>query len=189
MADKKRKKDSNRDELEDYARQIWLAGLGAYTRLGKEGGKLFEALIREGEEAEKLASKVSLDGARAKVEKARRKLADKFGDWEERVDKRLQETAERMGLASQADLEALGTRVDELARMVEKLATPTATRPSTARKPAAARKPSAADSAGTATATAKAAPRRRTTAPKAATRGKTSPAPATDAAPGTPPEL
>lgn len=182
MSDRKsKKKDKGLDELEDYARQIWLAGLGAYTRLGKEGGKLFEALISEGEEAEKRAGKASLEGARARVEKARRKLADKLGDWEERFDNRLQDAAERMGLASQTDLEALGRRVEELTGLVEKLAAAPAPRPSAARAPA--KKPAAA-----APATARAAPKRRSTTPKAATRGRTSPAPATDAAPGTPPE-
>lgn len=194
MADRKGKgKGDNLDELEDYARQIWLAGLGAYTRLGKEGGKLFEALIREGEEAEKLASKVSLDGAKAKVRKARKKLADKLDGLEERFDKRLQDAAERMRLASQADLEALARRVDELGSMVEKLAAApgaatTAAKSAPARRPAA-KKPAAASSDKTATAAPKPATRRRSTTPKAATRGKTSPAPATDAAPGTPTEM
>lgn len=194
MADRKGKgKGDNLDELEDYARQIWLAGLGAYTRLGKEGGKLFEALIREGEEAEKLASKVSLDGAKAKVRKARKKLADKLDGLEERFDKRLQDAAERMRLASQADLEALARRVDELGSMVEKLAAApgpatAAAKSAPARRPAA-KKPAAASSDKTATAAPKPATRRRSTTPKAATRGKTSPAPATDAAPGTPTEM
>lgn len=163
MAGKKKQEEKDND-LEDYGRQIWLAGLGAYTRLGKEGSKLFEALISEGEEAEKLASKASLDGARDKVKKARKKLSDKLSGLEERFDKGKQGAAERMGLASQADLQALAERVDQLTSAVEKL--------SNTPPPAA-----------------KAAPRPRSTAPKAATRGKTSPAPATDAAPGKPPEL
>lgn len=123
MSDKKKQKvkDNGLDDLEDYARQIWLAGLGAYTRLGKEGSKLFDALIREGEDAEKLANKVSLDGARSKVDKARRKLADKLGSWEELLDKRLQDATERMGLARQTELQQLAERVDELTRAVEKL--------------------------------------------------------------------
>lgn len=206
MTDKKRKvKDSGLDELEDYARQIWLAGLGAYTRLGKEGSKLFETLIREGEDAEKLASKVSLDGARVRVEKARKKLTEKLSGWEERFDKRMQGTAGRMGLASQADLETLSKRVDELSSLVAKfssapVATVSGVKPPATRKPAttiadkaataAAKKPATAAATSKATDTStRAAPRRRSTTPKAATRGKTSPAPATDATPGIPPEL
>ena len=120
MAGKKKQEEKDND-LEDYGRQIWLAGLGAYTRLGKEGSKLFEALISEGEEAEKLASKASLDGARDKVKKARKKLSDKLSGLEERFDKGKQGAAERMGLASQADLQALAERVDQLTSAVEKL--------------------------------------------------------------------
>lgn len=210
MAVKKKQEEKDRD-LEDYGRQIWLAGLGAYTRLGKEGGKLFEALISEGEEAEKLASKTSLDGAKRKVEKARKKLVDKLSGLEERFDKGVQGATERMGLASQADLQALAARVDQLTSLVEKLspapapaAKPATKAPSSRAKAAApaeadtakASKPagkpaarSAARKTAADTPVAKTAPRRRSTAPKAATRGKTSPAPATDATPGKAPEL
>lgn len=213
MSDKKQKDE----DLEKYARQIWLAGLGAYTRLGKEGSKLFDALIRDGEDAEKLASKSSLEGARHKVEKARKKLGAKLDGWEASFDKRLQGAAERMGLASQADLQALTARLDELASAVEKFSAAPAAKQSgraaeaevaektaasakpAARRPAAAVKKPAGKPSSTAAAskaTAKSgnsagvttAPRRRT-APKAATRGKSSPAPATETAPGTPPEL
>lgn len=204
MSDKNKKDGGGGlDDLDQYARQIWLAGLGAYTRLGKEGSKLFDALISEGKDAEKTAGRGSLDSARNKVEKARKKLGSKFGDWETLFDKRLQGATERMGLASQAELQALTARVEELTRAVEKLSAVPAAPAKRAAKPAAAVK-SASKSAGAAsaakagagsntksagTAGVKTTPRRRSTAPKTATRGKTSPAPATDAAPGTPPEL
>lgn len=136
MSDKKKQKvkDSGLDDLDDYARQIWLAGLGAYARLGKEGSKLFDALIREGEETEKAAKKGSLDGARGKVEKARKKLTDKISGWEEVLDKRLQGAAERLGLASQSDLRALTKRIDALASAVDKLSVTSSAEPRPAAK-------------------------------------------------------
>lgn len=219
MSDKNKKdEEGGPDDLDKYARQIWLAGLGAYTRLGKEGSKLFDALISEGKDAEKTASRGSLDRARHKVEKARKKLGAKFGDWETLFDKRLQGATERIGLASQAELQALTARVEALTSAVEALsaAPATAAKATSAAKPAARQSPTKSKAApgsaaavknkasGTVsagktkagsntksagTAEVKTAPRRRSTAPKAATRGKTSPSPATDAAPGTPPEL
>ncbi|HEY2977034.1 MAG TPA: phasin family protein, partial [Burkholderiaceae bacterium] len=34
--------------VKDSAQQIWLAGLGAFSKAQEEGGKLFETLIKEG---------------------------------------------------------------------------------------------------------------------------------------------
>ena len=35
--------------VKDSAHQIWLAGLGAFAKAQEEGGKVFDALVREGE--------------------------------------------------------------------------------------------------------------------------------------------
>ena len=34
--------------VKDSAQQIWLAGLGAFSKAQAEGGKVFEALVKEG---------------------------------------------------------------------------------------------------------------------------------------------
>ena len=34
--------------IRDSAQQIWLAGLGAFGKAQEEGGKVFEALVKEG---------------------------------------------------------------------------------------------------------------------------------------------
>ncbi|SER93339.1 phasin family protein [Halopseudomonas bauzanensis] len=161
MADKKKREGKDNDwveGLEGYSRQIWLAGLGAYTRMGKEGAKLFESLIRDGEQAEKSAKaetgksaskgtrskKDPLDGARAKVDKARSKLTDKFGGLEEMFDKRVAGAVERLGLARQEELRALEQRVAELTRAVGQRST----KPAAAAKPTrTARKPATAAAA------------------------------------------
>ena len=35
--------------IKESTQQIWLAGLGAYAKAQEEGGKIFEALVQEGE--------------------------------------------------------------------------------------------------------------------------------------------
>ena len=35
--------------IRDSATQIWLAGLGAFAKAQKEGGKFFDTLVKEGE--------------------------------------------------------------------------------------------------------------------------------------------
>ncbi|MFX5245162.1 phasin family protein, partial [Acinetobacter baumannii] len=39
-------------DLRKYTQQIWLAGLGAFSRAEEEGGKLFDNLVKVGEELE-----------------------------------------------------------------------------------------------------------------------------------------
>ncbi|UTN76392.1 phasin family protein [Pseudomonas aeruginosa] len=58
MAGKKKseKESSWIGEIEKYSRQIWLAGLGAYSKVSKDGSKLFETLVKDGEKAEKKRS-------------------------------------------------------------------------------------------------------------------------------------
>ena len=36
------------DIVKESAQQIWLAGLGAFSKAQQEGGKVFEALVKEG---------------------------------------------------------------------------------------------------------------------------------------------
>ena len=35
-------------DVKSYARKIWLAGLGAYTKVGQEGSDYFQELIKAG---------------------------------------------------------------------------------------------------------------------------------------------
>ena len=73
MAGKKKDKDPSWvADIESYSRQIWLAGLGAYAKVGKEGVKLFENLIKDGEAAEKKAKK----DAEAAEKKAKKEAED-----------------------------------------------------------------------------------------------------------------
>src|SRR5687768_18505909 len=36
------------ETVKDSAQQIWLAGLGAFSKAQEEGGKVFESLVKEG---------------------------------------------------------------------------------------------------------------------------------------------
>ena len=39
-------------DFKKYTQQIWLAGLGAFSRAEEEGNKLFDSLVKVGEELE-----------------------------------------------------------------------------------------------------------------------------------------
>ena len=40
------------EKVKESANQIWLAGLGAYSKAEEEGGKLFDSLVQDGEKLE-----------------------------------------------------------------------------------------------------------------------------------------
>lgn len=58
----KKKIDASTTALSDvksYARKIWLAGLGAYAKVGQEGSEYFQELIKAGQTVEKKGKKPS----------------------------------------------------------------------------------------------------------------------------------
>src|SRR4051812_50218798 len=56
--------DSSKSVLES-SRQIWLAGLGAFSRAQAEGMKVFESLVRQGEAGGTKTRQAASDTARA----------------------------------------------------------------------------------------------------------------------------
>ena len=118
-------------EVEKYSRQIWLAGLGAYSKVRKDCTKLFDALVKDGEKAEKLAksevdavkssvgSKVG--SAKSKVDEVKGKAFGKWNELEEAFDKRLNNAISRLGVPSRNEVKALNDKVDSLTRQLEKI--------------------------------------------------------------------
>ncbi|MCR1765066.1 phasin family protein, partial [Pseudomonas aeruginosa] len=110
MAGKKKseKESSWIGEIEKYSRQIWLAGLGAYSKVSKDGSKLFETLVKDGEKAEKEAksdvdaqvgaAKASARSAKSKVDEVRDRALGKWSELEEAFDKRLNSAISRLGV-------------------------------------------------------------------------------------------
>jgi poly(hydroxyalkanoate) granule-associated protein len=123
------------DEIENYSRQIWLAGLGAYSKISKDGTKLFDNLVRDGEKAEKAATTdadpQAAEGAgagkdksatgRSRVDLILDKAAGKWGALEEAFDKRLSNAIVRLGLPSRAEVEALSGEVEQLRQQLQAL--------------------------------------------------------------------
>ncbi|RFQ24222.1 poly(3-hydroxyalkanoate) granule-associated protein PhaF, partial [Pseudomonas sp. ATCC 13867] len=118
-------------EIEKYSRQIWLAGLGAYSKVSKDGSKLFETLVKDGEKAEKQAKtevdksvgavKSSARSAKSKVEAVKGKAIGAWGELEEAFDKRLNSAISRLGVPSRNEVKDLHSKVDSLTKQIEKL--------------------------------------------------------------------
>ncbi|MCF5631569.1 poly(hydroxyalkanoate) granule-associated protein, partial [Pseudomonas syringae] len=133
-------------EVEKYSRQIWLAGLGAYSKISNDGNKLFETLVKDGEKAEKLTkveAQKQLDDVKDTAKTAKSRVGDvkdlALGKWSElegAFDKRLNSAISRLGVPSRNEVQSLHSKVDQLTRQIE-LLTGEKARPVASRTPAA----------------------------------------------------
>ena len=115
------------EDIEKYSRQIWLAGLGAYAKIGEDGSKLFDALVKDGERAEhQVRSEIETlkSGARGRVADVRDKALGKWNALEDAFDKRLGGAIARLGVPSRQELKALNGKVEALSRQLERLSAP-----------------------------------------------------------------
>jgi len=130
----------------DSAQQIWLAGLGAFAKAQEEGGKLFDALVKEGTALDAKTRKFT----EAKVSEARGTVESTIGQVRERsqetwdklekvFEDRVSRSLGRLGIPTREDMKTLNARVDDLSREVRKGSAKTASAKSAAKQPAAKR--------------------------------------------------
>ena len=131
----KKKIDASTSALSDvksYARKIWLAGLGAYAKVGQEGSEYFQELIKAGQVVEKKGKKVvaeKLEAANAEIDEAKSEVSTFKGRVEVQLDKvekafdtRVASALNRIGIASKHDVETLSAKLDELTALLERVA-------------------------------------------------------------------
>lgn len=114
--------------VKDSAQQIWLAGLGAYGKAQEEGGKVFEALVREGTSIQKRTMKLTEDKVNevtSKVTKAATRLSKRAnGTWDKLegvFEQRVERALARLGVPTSAEVAALTKRVEALTASVQAL--------------------------------------------------------------------
>lgn len=154
--------------VKDSAQQIWLAGLGAFAKAQKEGGKVFEALVSQGLAIHDRTRSMTGDrisevtGRVNKVAGGLSKQATESWDRLEQVfEDRVARALNRLGVPTHTDIQALIARVDALNASVQALGG----------KPARApRAPRAAAASATAPAPRARAPRKAAARPAKATR-------------------
>ncbi|HTI48880.1 MAG TPA: phasin family protein [Casimicrobiaceae bacterium] len=124
------------DTVLESSRQIWLAGLGAFSRAQAEGGKLFDALVQQGQALESRTRQAATDTAVAAREaaqaKAKEMQAKAEGTWdklEQVFEARVARALSRLGVHTQSDVRRLTERVDALSESVNDLIRATAARP------------------------------------------------------------
>ncbi|NBA94086.1 phasin family protein [Pseudomonas sp. R5(2019)] len=119
-------------EVRSYARRIWLAGLGAYARVGHEGAEYVRELIKTGEAVEQQGKQRidhELDAANNEIESVKSTVTSVKGKVEVQLDKienafdnRVASALNRIGIPSRHDVETLSAKLDELTALLERVA-------------------------------------------------------------------
>ena len=175
-ADKKKSNAQLSSTVKDSAQQIWLAGLGAFSKAQEEGGKVFEALVKEGLTIQRKTQAVAeekITEATSRVTTMASDIGSKAqGQWdklENIFEDRVAKALAKLGVPSARDLDALSARVDALAKSSKAASAKAAAKPA-AKAPA---NKAAAKKAAPAKAAAKPAaktPAKKAAAKKTATR-------------------
>lgn len=114
--------------IKESAQQIWLAGLGAFSKAQEEGGKAFETLVKEGLSIQRKTQAVAeerISEATSRVSSMANEIQSKAsGHWdklESLFEERVAKALGKLGVPSARDVDALMERIDALNKQVLKL--------------------------------------------------------------------
>jgi len=133
------------NSVKESAQQIWLAGMGAFAKAQAEGGKVFEALVKEGVGLQRKTQAVAEEKfgeVTGKVSSMASEVTSKAGaSWdklESIFEERTAKALGKLGVPTAKDVAELSRRVEELGAAVAKLSkAPRAAGKQAAAKPAA----------------------------------------------------
>jgi poly(hydroxyalkanoate) granule-associated protein len=114
--------------VKESAQQIWLAGLGAFSKAQAEGGKVFEALVKEGTSLQKKTQ----SAAEEKIGEVTNRMTSMAGDVSARAgqhwdklesifEDRTAKAMSKLGVPMKKDVDALVERIDALSAKVASL--------------------------------------------------------------------
>ena len=113
------------------AQQIWLAGMGAFAKAQAEGGKMFEALVKEGvglQRKTQAGAEDKLGNVTGKVGSIASDVASKAGtSWdklENIFEERTAKALGKLGVPTSKEVAKLSRRIDELSAVVAALSKP-----------------------------------------------------------------
>ena len=127
--------------VKESAQQIWLAGMGAFAKAQEEGGKVFEALVREGASLQKKTQGIAeerISAVTGKMTAMADGMSSKAGaQWdklESIFEQRVAKALNKMGVPSSKDVDALIKRIDGLSAKVGGNAAPAAKKKATVKR-------------------------------------------------------
>ena len=137
--------------VKESAQQIWLAGLGAFSKAQEEGGKVFETLVKEGmaiQRKTQAAAEERISEATSRMATMASDISSKAsGQWgklEDIFEDRVSRALNKLGVPSAKDIDVLVARIEELNRSVAKLSAKGASKTAAPATKTAARKRTAA---------------------------------------------
>ncbi|MDB5750577.1 MAG: hypothetical protein JWP65_998 [Ramlibacter sp.] len=135
------------DTVRESAQQIWLAGLGAFSKAQQEGGKVFQSLVRDGVDLQRktqAAAEERLSEATSRMGTIASELSSRASGQLDKLEglfeDRVARAMGRLGMPAADELRQLAARVEALQRAVDQLQAGDAPARKVARKRAPARK-------------------------------------------------
>ena len=114
--------------VKESAQQIWLAGMGAFSKAQEEGGKVFDTLVKEGLSLQKKTQGIAEDKISevtgkmsAMADTVTAKAGQNWDKLETIFEARTAKAMNKLGVPTAKDVDALVQRVDVLAAAVAKL--------------------------------------------------------------------
>jgi poly(hydroxyalkanoate) granule-associated protein len=114
--------------VKESAQQIWLAGMGAFSKAQEEGGKVFDTLVKEGLSLQKKTQGIAEDKISevtgkmsAMADTVTAKAGQNWDKLETIFEARTAKAMNKLGVPTAKDVDALVQRVDALAAAVAKL--------------------------------------------------------------------
>lgn len=116
------------EEVSSRAREIWLAGLGALSRLEEEGDKVFRNLVERGEDYEK-KRRQQIEDAASNLQKQQESLTEgvtrRIDDATKSVEKAVSDTfsgtLNRIGVPTRDEVQGLSKKVGDLSSKLDAL--------------------------------------------------------------------
>jgi len=102
--------------VRESASQIWLAGLGAFAAAQKEGGKIFETLVKQGEAVRERTRKAASE----RLEEFTAQSSERWDKFGQMLENPLGRALHRFNLPTKKDIDDLNKRIDKLTAAAEK---------------------------------------------------------------------
>lgn len=103
----------------DTARQMWMAGLGAFVKTGQEGGRLFSSLVEEGEKFQDKVTTKTSDQVNDTVDNVMNKASGQWDKLEAILEDRVIKVLDKLGVPTKDDIAELIEKIDTLQQSVD----------------------------------------------------------------------
>ena len=104
-------------KVRDSANQIWLAGLGAFSKAQEEGANMFDAFVAEGEKVQERIK----GAADERFTEMKEKATETWNKVEKVFDDRVGRALHALNVPTRKDIDVLSRRVHDLTTTTKKL--------------------------------------------------------------------